>query len=88
MGSERNQYSKTREDFERLSLEERAAFLVEGMFSTMATLFEETGHRAADTINEMAEQARKSREGAEDQSAQASQESSTAQPDSSEEEEG
>lgn len=58
------QYTKTREDFDRLSLEERASFLVEAAFSTAAEALEQTGRGIADVVNEMqrrAEERRKSR---------------------------
>lgn len=46
-------YNKTREDFDRMKLEDRAAFLIEATFSTAADALDRAGQELADFVEDM-----------------------------------
>lgn len=59
MGDKKEQYSKTRNDFERLDLEDRAVFLVEAAFSTAAEALERAGRGVAGWMDKQKQKKRK-----------------------------
>lgn len=59
--SSRDRYDQTRRDFDAMNLEEQATFLVEAGVSTLARGIEEAGHALADGLEDMFDEARRSR---------------------------
>jgi hypothetical protein len=46
-------YNKTREDFDSMGLEDRAAFLIEATFSTAAEALDRAGRELADFVEDL-----------------------------------
>lgn len=61
MADSEKQYRKAREEFDRLSVEDQTAFLVESAFRVFGSAVEKGGAGVADMIHEMAERARSAR---------------------------
>lgn len=61
MADSEEQYRKAREEFDRLSVEDQTAFLVESAFRVFGSAVEKGGAGMADMIHEMAERARSAR---------------------------
>lgn len=66
MARDKEQYSKTREDFDGMSLEDRASFLIEATFSTAAEAIDRAGKRLADLAEEMEEKSKRRKQEASD----------------------
>lgn len=61
MAQSDEQYRKARDEFDRLSLEDQTAFLVEAAFRTFGDAVERGGAGVADVIKDLAERAEKAR---------------------------
>ncbi|MDX1532014.1 MAG: hypothetical protein R3362_10860 [Rhodothermales bacterium] len=51
----REQYRKTRAEFEKMEAQDKAAFVLEATFSTVGRALEETGRRIADVLEDAME---------------------------------
>lgn len=50
----RQQYSKTRAEFEKLGTQDKTAFVLEAVFTTVGQAIEETGRQVADVFDHVA----------------------------------
>lgn len=50
----RQQYSKTRAEFEKLGTQDKTAFVLEATFATVGQAIEETGRQLADVLDHVA----------------------------------
>lgn len=50
----RQQYSKTRAEFEKLGTQDKTAFVLEATFATIGQAIEETGRQVADALDHVA----------------------------------
>ena len=50
----RKQYSKTRDEFEKLGTQDRTAFVLEATFATLGQAIEDTGRQVADVFERVA----------------------------------
>lgn len=50
----RQQYSKTRAEFEKLGTQDKTAFVLEATFATIGQAIEETGRQVADVLDHVA----------------------------------
>lgn len=69
------QYNKTREDFDRMNLEDRAAFLIEATFSTAAEAIDRAGQELADFVEDLDREPRNQKTSESDSEASTSTES-------------
>ena len=51
----RKQYTKTRDEFEKLNAQDKTAFVVEATFTTIGQAIEETGRQFADVLERVAD---------------------------------
>lgn len=50
----REQYSKTRAEFEKLGTQDKTAFVLEATFATLGQALEDTGRQVADALDHLA----------------------------------
>lgn len=50
----RKQYSKTRDEFEKLGTQDKTAFVLEATFATIGQAIEDTGRQVADVLERVA----------------------------------